>query len=189
MLRQLPSLLTLTRLAASPFLVWLVLKAEYRAALGLVLVAGLTDWFDGFAARKLGVAGRFGMILDPLADKTMLVTLFVVTGVVGLLPGWLVGLVIARDIVIATGALLVRVFRGIRRFPPSLLGKVSTFFQIVLVLLVLLHAAFANWFLLWLELAALALTTLFTALSGIGYVRIGIQMARRPVAAKTVIDG
>lgn len=189
MLRQLPSLLTLTRLAASPFLVWLVLKADYRAALGLVLVAGLTDWFDGFAARKLGVAGRFGMILDPLADKTMLVTLFVITGVVGLLPGWLVGLVIARDIVIATGALLVRVFRGIRQFPPSLLGKVSTFFQIVLVLLVLVHAAFPNLFFLWLERIALALVTLFTTLSGIGYVRIGIQMARRRVAAKTVIDG
>ncbi|HZQ55508.1 MAG TPA: CDP-alcohol phosphatidyltransferase family protein [Bryobacteraceae bacterium] len=189
MLRQLPSLLTLTRLAASPFLVWLVLNAEYRAALGLVLVAGLTDWFDGFTARKLGVAGRFGMILDPVADKTMLVALFVVTGVVGLLPGWLVGLVIARDFVIAIGALLLRVLRDIRRFPPSLLGKVSTFFQIVLVLLVLMHAAFPNAFFLWPELIALGLVTLFTTLSGIGYVRIGIQMARRPIAAKTVIDG
>lgn len=189
MLRQLPSLLTLTRLAASPFLVWLVLNSEYRAALGLVLFAGLTDWFDGFAARRLGVAGRFGMILDPLADKTMLVTLFVVTGIAGLLPAWLVGLVIGRDFVIATGALLLTIFRGIRRFPPSLLGKVSTFFQIVLVLLVLLHAAFPNWFFLWLELAALALTTLFTALSGIGYVRLGIQMTRRRIGTKSVIDG
>jgi cardiolipin synthase len=183
-LRQLPSLLTLTRLAASPFLVWLVLKAEYRPALGLVFFAGLTDWFDGYTARRLGVAGRFGMILDPLADKTMLVALFVVTGIAGLLPGWLVGLVIGRDFVIASGALLLRTFRDIRRFAPSLLGKVSTFFQIVLVLLVLFRAAFPNRFLLWLELAALALTTLFTSLSGMGYIRIGIQMARRPAEYK-----
>lgn len=189
MLRQLPSLLTLTRLAASPFLVWLVLKGEYRAALGLVLFAGLTDWFDGFAARRLGVAGRFGMVLDPLADKTMLVTLFLVMGVARLLPAWLVGLVIGRDFVIATGALLLRVFRDVRRFPPSLSGKVSTFFQIVLVLLVLVYAAFPNRFFLWLGLIALALVALFTTVSGIGYVRIGIQMARRPVGAKTVIDG
>ena len=182
-LRQLPHLLTLVRLVSSPFLAWLLVRARYREALGLALLAGLTDWLDGFAARRLGVTGKLGVILDPLADKLMLVTLFVVLGLVGLIPAWLVFLVIARDIIIAVGALLLSALRNIRQFLPSILGKVSTFFQIVVVLLVLLHASFPHLLFSWLESAAIALSALFTALSGLDYIRRGIQMAgRRPLA-------
>ena len=181
-LRQLPHLLTLLRLVAAPVLARLLLKARYQEALGLALLAGLTDWLDGFTARRLGITGKLGVILDPLADKVMLVTLFLALGVVGLIPAWLVFLVIARDIIIAVGALLLSTLRNIRRFLPSILGKVSTFFQIVLVLLVLLQASFPHQLFSWLESAAIALSALFTALSGLDYIRRGIQMAgRRPV--------
>jgi cardiolipin synthase (CMP-forming) len=88
-------------------------------------------------------------------------------------------LVIGRDLVIVIGALLVRLLRGVRKFLPSTVGKVSTFFQIVLVLLALLYAAFPFQAFLWLKCTALWLSAFFTALSGSDYVRRGILMARR----------
>ena len=167
------------RLFAAPFLVWLIVAGSYREAVGVVVFAGVTDWLDGFAARHLGVAGKAGVILDPLADKVMLVTLFFALAYVRLLPLWLLLLVMGRDVVIVTGALLLRIFRNIRKFVPSLVGKVSTFFQIVFVLLVLLWAAWPFKVLAILKALALILTTIFTAWSGAGYIRLGIQLARR----------
>ncbi len=162
-------------------LVWLIVQSSFEAALCIVVLAGVTDWFDGYAARKLGVMGKLGTILDPMADKLMLVTLFFALAYVRLIPLWLLVLVMGRDVVIVTGALLVRIFRGIRKFTPSTIGKVSTFFQIVFVLLVLLYAAAPFGFFHLLEILALILTTLFTTLSGAGYIRLGIRMARRQV--------
>lgn len=147
----------------------------------VTLAAGLTDWFDGYAARQLKAGGAVGVVLDPLADKTLLVTLFVVLGVLRLIPLWLLALVIGRDLIIVGGALLLRIFRGRQQFVPSTLGKVSTFFQIVLVLLVLLVAAFPYPFFRWLGYLALLLAALFTSLSGVDYIRLGIQIARRRI--------
>ncbi len=158
---------------------WLLLHSRFGTALAVVIFAGLTDWFDGYAARHLGVSGRLGVILDPVADKTLLVTLFLVLGVIGLLPVWLVALVIGRDLVIVCGALLLRLLRNIREFAPSTLGKESTFFQIMMVLMELVHAAFPIEFFLWCRYIALVLCALFTAASGLSYVRLGIQLARR----------
>ncbi len=183
-MRHLPNLLTLVRLIAAPWVALLLVRSEFRAALVVVLCAALTDWFDGFAARHLRVSGPVGVILDPLADKTLLVILFVALAAVRRLPIWVVALVIGRDLVIVIGALLLRIFRNARRFVPSTLGKVSTFFQIMLVLLALLDAAFPNRMFLWLRNTALVLAALFTALSGFGYIRLGIQMARQPAITK-----
>jgi cardiolipin synthase (CMP-forming) len=178
LLRQLPHLLTLIRLVASPFVAWLLFHSRFREALVIVLVAGLTDWFDGFAARRLHVSGQIGAIVDPLADKTLMVTLFLTLGFIGLVPEWLVWFVVGRDVVIAMGALLLRILRNVRKFFPSILGKVSTFFQIVLVLLVLVHASFPGEILLWLQNIALVLCSLFTALSGLDYIRRGFEMSK-----------
>jgi cardiolipin synthase len=180
-LRWLPNALTFLRLGSSPILVWLLLEYRYREALVLVLIAGLTDWLDGYAARRLGTGGKAGVVLDPLADKALLVVLFLVLGVLRLIPRWLVGLVIGRDLIILSGALLLRIFRGKQRFLPSMLGKVSTFFQIVLVLLVLLAAAFPYPLFRWLGYLALLLAAIFTCLSGLDYVRRGVRMARQRI--------
>ncbi len=143
----------------------------------MVFLGGVSDGLDGYAARKLGAKGQTGTILDPLADKAMLVTLFVVLGIIGRIPIWLLVLVIVRDLVIVTGAVLLRVLRGFRKFAPTKAGKVSTFFQIILVGFVLLQAAYPNGIVLALQWTALGLTALFTALSGLDYVRKGCQMA------------
>jgi cardiolipin synthase len=148
-------------------------------ALAVVVFAGVTDWLDGYTARKLGATGDLGAFLDPMADKLMLVTLFFALTYAGLIHTWLFALVMVRDLVIVTGSLLLRIFRDVKKFRPSIVGKVSTFFQIVFVLLVLLHAAFPLPFISWLQMVALALTVLFTAWSGITYILLGIRLTRR----------
>jgi cardiolipin synthase (CMP-forming) len=184
-LHRLPDVITLIRLLAAPVLAWLILQARFREALALVVLAGLTDWLDGFAARRFGTSGRLGVVLDPLADKVLLVTLFLVLTVVRLIPRWLLILVLARDAVIVTGALVLRALRGRHQFLPSMLGKISTFFQIMLVLMVLLWAVLPIELFYLLKSAAIVLTTLFTSLSGIDYVRRGWVMATNPAREPT----
>lgn len=179
LLRALPHLITSFRLLCSPAVVWLLFQSRYRTALALVFLAGISDWFDGFAARRLKSPGRIGVILDPLADKVLLVTLFVGLTVLGLIPAWMFWLALGRDLVIVIGALVVRILRGIRKFLPTTLGKVSTFFQIMLILLTLCLAAFPHQFLLWLKYTALTLSAFFTFFSGLDYIRVGIDFARR----------
>ncbi len=180
-LRWVPNAFTIARFFASPLLAWLLIRRQFRLGLVLVALAGVTDWLDGFFARKLGVTGKIGVVLDPLADKTLLVTLFVALGFLGLVPLWMLALVIGRDVVIVVGSLLLRIFRNRRRFVPTILGKISTFFQICFVLLVLIRAAMPDYqWLLWLEAASLVLTAVFTSASGLDYIRKGIIMTRQP---------
>jgi cardiolipin synthase (CMP-forming) len=189
----LPNFISLLRLFASPFVAWLLYTNSYRAALFVLLAAGLTDWLDGYTARKLHANDHFGqtraherlgVILDPLADKVLLVVVFVAMGLLGLLPFWLFMLVVGRDLVIVTGSLLLRLLRNRREFVPSLLGKVSTFFQILIALLAVVYAAFPHPFIGWLKDTGVLLTAIFTLLSGLDYVRQGIQMARLPALEK-----
>jgi cardiolipin synthase len=178
-LRAIPHLITLFRLLCAPAVAWLLYTSRFREAVVLLFFAGLSDWFDGFAARRLKSTGPLGVVLDPLADKVLLVTLFIVLGFLRLIPLWMLGLAVGRDLVIVIGAWLAYRLRGVTKFLPSMLGKVSTFFQIVLVLLALLYAAFPSQALLWLKYTALALSVFFTALSGLDYVRRGVLIARR----------
>lgn len=176
-MRLLPNLLTASRLVASPFIVWLLTQRRFRVALWVILLAAVTDWLDGFAARRLGVRGQLGVVLDPLADKVLLVAVFLTLGTIGLIPVWMLVLVIARDLVIVTGALLLRIYKNVRRFRPSLSGKVSTFFQVVLVLLVLVLAAYPLAIVSALATTALFSSAFFTILSGAVYVRKGVLIA------------
>ncbi len=180
-LRWIPNAFTIARFLASPLLAWLLIRHEFRLGLFLVACAGVTDWMDGWAARKLGVTGKLGVLLDPLADKTLLVTLFLALGFLGLVPLWMLSLAIGRDLVIVAGSILLRIFRNRRRFIPTMIGKISTFFQICFVLLVLIRAAapLYGW-LAWLDDLALMLTAVFTAASGLDYVRKGIIMTGQP---------
>jgi len=183
LLFRLPNLITLVRLLAAPFVARLLYAGRFREALFLLLLAGLTDWLDGFAARKLGMTNHLGIILDPLADKVLMVVVFISLGLLHLIPWWLFVMVVVRDLVIVTGSLLLRILRNRREFRPSMMGKVSTFFQIVLALLAVVYAAFPHDFIEWLKLTGVALTAIFTLLSGLDYVRQGIAMAKQPPVA------
>ena len=177
-MRHLPNLLTLLRLLLTLPIAWLLLSERFAAALWLFAVAGASDALDGFLARRFGWVSRVGSVLDPLADKLLLVTSYVCLGLSQVLPWWLPLLVLLRDALIVGGALVYRVLVGALQMRPSLLGKASTLAQIILVLAVLLEL---SWLPGFAEVRPLLIVTvlLLTLCSGLHYVWAWTRLYRR----------
>lgn len=129
--RATPNLLTLMRLFILPFLVIEILDGNYLAAFGLFLLAGLTDALDGLMARWLSQKTTLGQYLDPIADKLLLSTLFIVLTHGGLIPRYVTVLVFSRDLGILLISTLLFATGTLRDFRPSLLGKINTLVQIL----------------------------------------------------------
>lgn len=129
----LPNSLCILRIALVPPTVWALGASHYRTALGLVVLASLTDALDGFLARRFGWDSKVGSILDPLADKIMLVSLFLALGWLGHLPAWLAVLVVLRDLVIVTGAIAYQILIGGLKMEPTVAGKATTGAQLSLL--------------------------------------------------------
>lgn len=129
-MRWLPNLLTWARIVLTPVVIYTVVWKECAFALPVTLVAGFTDTADGYFARKFGAETRFGAWLDPIADKFLLVSLYIAFGIAGLVPSWLVWLVVGRDVLILTVAAVAILATPVRDFPPTLWGKLSTVIQI-----------------------------------------------------------
>lgn len=142
LVRQVPNTLTTLRLLLAIPLCWLILQREFESVLWVGLAAGLSDGVDGWLARRLDAASRYGAIVDPLADKLMLSGAYPAMAAVGLLPWWLALIVIGRDIVIVLGALAYHALYGRYSMSPSVLGKFSTFLQIVFAISLLLQQVF-----------------------------------------------
>ena len=146
----LPNLLTIFRMALIPVFVSLLFYQKFLLALAVFLIAGITDGLDGLLARRFHQQSPLGRILDPIADKMMLVTSFVVLSMRGVfptplpnhlpIPFWVTITVISRDVFILVGAAAINMVRGFRAFRPSFLGKLSTVVQIVAVAIVILAA-------------------------------------------------
>lgn len=132
-----PNLITLARICAVPLILWLVLRELYLAAFWTFVAAGVSDALDGFIAKRYGAESLVGGFLDPIADKALLVTVFLALGYIGMLPGWLVILVVFRDILIVAGAVLVETLTRNLTMAPLMVSKVNTTVQIVLASLVL----------------------------------------------------
>jgi cardiolipin synthase len=138
---NLPNLISLARLCAAPVVVWLILDGAWPPAFAVFAIAGLSDAVDGLIARRFRARSRVGGFLDPLADKTMLVSVFVMLGYMGLLPAWLVILVVFRDLIIIGGALLVHTLTGKLEMHPLMISKLNTVGQFVLPAFVLARLA------------------------------------------------
>jgi cardiolipin synthase len=128
-----PNLLTMLRLFALPFLVIVILDGHWVVGFSLMMVAGITDAFDGLLARWLHQHTRLGEYLDPIADKLLLSTLFLTLTHVGLIPRYVSVLVFSRDLGILLISTLLYVTNILRDFRPSFFGKMNTFVQIVVV--------------------------------------------------------
>jgi len=140
-LKQLPNLLTAARLLAAPYILYLLWTGSYGAAIVWFSVASFTDVVDGFLARRFQAGSRLGALLDPIADKALLSGSFLTLGLKGIIPFWLMAIVIGRDLLIL-GFAIVALARGIsREFPPSVWGKASTASQIAYVLFAVGHEA------------------------------------------------
>ncbi|MDE3105228.1 MAG: CDP-alcohol phosphatidyltransferase family protein [Acidobacteriota bacterium] len=135
--RAAPNLLTLARLFLLPFLVIEILDGRMRLAFVLFLVAGISDALDGLLARMLSQRTKLGEYLDPIADKLLLSTLFMVLTHVGLIPRYVTVLVFSRDLGILLISTLLYVTNTLRDFRPSFFGKLNTLVQIVVVTTVL----------------------------------------------------
>jgi cardiolipin synthase len=133
----LPNLITLARLLAVPVGVYLILVDKYTSAFWLFLVAGLSDAADGFIAKRFGADSVIGAYLDPLADKALLVSVYLTLGHMGHVPVWLVILIVFRDLLIIGGAILFHTLGYPIKIKPLLVSKVNTAAQIVLAAMVL----------------------------------------------------
>jgi cardiolipin synthase len=177
-LRQLPNAITGLRLAMAPVLPWLLVSGFHRAALAVALVAGLSDALDGLIAKRFGWQSRLGSLLDPIADKLMLGLAMLGLAWVGMLPVWLVGLVLARDVVIVAGAAAWWRLAGPFEGRPSLLGKLTTALQIALVLLCLVELSGLS-LPIQVRIQTVVAVGLLTFVSGLDYViRYGVRAWR-----------
>ncbi len=180
-LRALPNQLTLLRLSIVPFLVLAILDSHYHRAFILIVLAGVSDGLDGTLARIFRQRTELGSYLDPVADKLLLSTLFLVLMHVGLVSRRVTVMVFSRDLGIIVVAALLYATTGTRNFNPSLLGKANTLAQILAVCsVVLAQTDPANW-VLWTRNISLHATLWLTVVSGFHYLWRSGQRLAAPV--------
>lgn len=177
----LPNLLTMLRMVMIPVFVSLLFYQKFYWALAVFILAGVTDGLDGLFARRFDQKSQLGTILDPIADKLLLVTSFIVLSLPSIspqqqppshlpVPFWVTTAVISRDIFIIVGAAAINIVTGFRGFRPSLLGKINTAVQILAIVSILIAASIPS------QISGYYLPTVYvtvftlSVLSGIHYV-------------------
>lgn len=173
-MRHLPNLISLARIALAPVCAMALVENDYRRALTVFFIAGWTDFFDGYLARRFAWNSGTGLWLDPLADKVLMAATFIALGLVQAIPLWLVAVVFGRDLLILAGAAIVSARTGIRKFPPTMAGKVSTTIQLGAAFLVM-ASLWAGWP-PWVREIAVWTTAAGTIYSGAGYLMLGWRM-------------
>jgi cardiolipin synthase len=136
-----PNELTLLRLAFLPFFIIAIKYDRYFVALAILVLSGLTDAFDGYLARSLDQKTALGAYLDPIADKLLMSTSYLVLALKGRIGWWVAILVLGRDMLLLVACAVILITVGYRPFPPSIWGKLTTAFEIFLIILVLVVAA------------------------------------------------
>jgi cardiolipin synthase len=139
-----PNQITILRLGFLPLFIVAISYEHYRWALLVLVFAGLSDGADGLLARSLNQRSSLGAYLDPIADKLLLSSSFVILAFKHQIAMWLMIFVLSRDVIILMVAVVILLIFGYRPFPPSVLGKATTFFQIVMIFAVVLRAAYPD---------------------------------------------
>jgi cardiolipin synthase (CMP-forming) len=179
-----PNLICLLRIALTVPIVVLLSEGRYGQTLVLFAIAAASDVLDGYLAKTFGWTSELGKILDPLADKLLLVSVFITLAVIGLVPVWLASIAVLRDLVIGFGAAVYRWLFGALEGKPTVPSKLNTLVQLLFVIAVVWQAAFRDlpeWVIQ--GLGALVLVT--TVVSGVDYVNtytrkaIAVSRARR----------
>jgi cardiolipin synthase len=163
-----PNLITILRLLLVPLVVLMINEAQWAAAFALFALAGISDAVDGFIARRFDMRTEFGAYIDPLADKALLVSIYITLSVVGVLPSWIAIVVVSRDLMILAAILVSRLMERPMEIRPLYVSKLNTAAQIAFAGLVLAAMAFGSdsgwvlWFGMWLVAA-------LTVISGVSY--------------------
>ncbi len=167
----LPNLITLGRVILVPIIIWLMVSGNQQMAFLMFVVAGLSDAADGFIAKRYHLESELGAYLDPLADKMLLVSIFVTLGIGGQIPSWLVIAAVTRDVMIVVAVVLSWLLDHPVRIAPLFVSKANTTAQMVLAATVLADEAFGlglgtlRWVLVWIT-AFLTIASLATYLRG-----------------------
>ena len=182
-----PNLICLLRIALTFPIVVLLAEGRYGQTLVLFAIAAASDILDGYLAKTFGWSSELGKLLDPLADKLLLVSVFITLAVIGLVPIWLAAIAVLRDIVIGAGAGIYKLFFGPLEGRPTIPSKINTLVQLLFVIAVVWNAAFNDlpgWVIQVLG-AGVLVTTL---ISGVDYVitycrkAIAVTRGRRGIA-------
>ncbi|MEO7970000.1 MAG: CDP-alcohol phosphatidyltransferase family protein [bacterium] len=174
-----PNMLTVFRMVLIPVFVTMLFYQRFTVALAVFVCAGLTDGLDGLLARRFDQRSQLGTVLDPIADKLMMVTAFIVLSMRGIFPApvpshlpvpfWVTITVISRDVFIIVGAAAINIMTGFRGFRPSWLGKVNTTVQIGAIAAIMFAASFPYYTGYYLP-TIYATVFIFAVLSGLHYV-------------------
>ena len=180
---NIPNLLTWARILLIPLVVGvyylpLTIAEQNLVATAAFLVAAITDWVDGWLARKLNQTSAFGAFLDPVADKLLLTSAFITLTYLKIIPFWIAAVVVSRDLMLSVGVLVIHVAGGTVHPTPSWLGKASTLFQMATVLSAML--AFYFKMLMSLPKAAAWVAAFFTVASGLQYLVQGLKQLNPP---------
>ena len=182
-----PNQLTLARLIFIPFVIMNVFDGNWGWALVLLVAAGLSDGLDGLLARVLNQQTMLGEYLDPIADKLLLSSLFLVLSFVKKIPWKYTIIVFSRDLIIVSTCVVLYATVGMRDFRPSLFGKTSTFCQIAAVFFVVLAQVYSQAWIAMTERLFLYATFAFATVSGVHYVlRTGYRLRHHEAARATV---
>jgi cardiolipin synthase len=178
-----PNQLTLLRMMFLPFIVIHLVAGHYFWALSLFVLAGFSDGLDGLLARTLKQQTVLGQYLDPIADKLLLSTMFLVLSILHRIPWKFTVVVFSRDISILCASAVLYAIAGLRDFRPSIFGKANTFAQVAAVFFVLLMELDRSRWVAVARLSFLRATFVFTILSGMHYVLLVGQRLRTGVAS------
>ena len=137
-----PNLITLARILSVPVLVWAIASGEMLIAFLLFVAAGVSDLVDGFLAKRFNMTSEIGAYLDPLADKVLIVSIYVALGITGAIPRWLVILVVSRDIMIVSAVIVSWLFDKPIPMKPLMVSKLNTVAQVAFAALVLASLGF-----------------------------------------------
>ena len=175
-LASLPNLLCVMRMLLAVPIVWALVNGYYGWTLGLFVVAAVSDGLDGFLAKQFNWTSELGKVLDPVADKLLLVSVIITLTLVGMVPLWLTVVVVARDVVIGAGAGVYKWLFGPVEGQPTIASKVNTFFQLTYVICVVAAAAAPVVPQVWITLLG-ATVLVTTVASGVDYTAMYIRKA------------
>jgi cardiolipin synthase len=175
---NLANLLTLLRLLLVPVIIQAILSGRHGWALALFMLAGLTDALDGMVARRLGRQTEAGAYLDPIADKCLLSGIFLALALARTVPWWFVAIVFGRDLYILLAAAAIMTFTPVRKFPPSVWGKASTFIQLSTAVVWMVRNMLMTPLTEALAAGMLWVSAAFTIWSGIHYTWRGLRIVR-----------
>ncbi|GAB4542211.1 MAG: CDP-alcohol phosphatidyltransferase family protein [Thermodesulfovibrionia bacterium] len=172
-IKNLPNILTMTRILLLPFFATSLIYNGYLYALIIFIMAGITDILDGYIARMKRQVSELGTILDPVADKFIIITSFILMTVNGIIPKWLTIVVISRDVIVITGVIILYFVINQMKVEPSILGKISNILQYLLIGLVLLTINIKGKPII--PNIYLILVAVFATISGIQYIYKGLK--------------